>query len=54
MRNKEAVRPGEEAVFVFSGRTPKKGGTYSGQWEVRLTGNVLMNPPLTITFFVFE
>ncbi len=54
MKNTEPVKPGEDAVFVFRGRTPRKGGLYSGQWEVRLAGDVLIETPLTISFFAYE
>jgi hypothetical protein len=54
MKNTDPVKPGEDAVFVFRGRTPRKGGLYSGQWEVRLAGDVLIETPLTISFFAYE
>ena len=56
MSNTDPVKPGEDATFVFSGHTPKKGSLqpYSGNWEVRLAGDVLIDPPLTISFFVYE
>jgi hypothetical protein len=54
MQNKEPVKPGEDATFVFKGRTPRKGGLYSGQWEVRLAGDVLVDPLLTISFYAYE
>jgi len=54
MKNTEPVKPGEDAVFIFAGRTPKKGGQYSGAWEVRLAGDILIDAPLTISFFAYE
>jgi hypothetical protein len=54
MKNTGPVKPGEDATFVFKGRTPRKGGLYSGTWEVRLVGDVLIDPPLTISFFAYE
>jgi hypothetical protein len=54
MQNLEPVKPSENATFIFQGHTPKKGGLYSGTWEVRLAGDVLVANPLTISFFVFE
>ena len=54
MKNTTPVPPGEDATFVFSGVTPKKGGVASGTWEVRLVGDVLIPEPLTISFFVYE
>ncbi len=54
MKNTSPVKPGEDASFVFKGRTPRKGGLYSGTWEVRLVGDVLIDPPLTISFFAYE
>jgi serine/threonine protein kinase len=54
MQNQQAVKPGENATFIVAGHTPKKGGLDSGMWEVRLLGDVLVDPPLTISFFVYE
>jgi hypothetical protein len=56
MLNTDPVKPGEDATFVFNGHTPTKGSLqpYSGVWEVRLVGDVLVDPPLTISFFVYE
>ena len=54
MKNTEPVKPGQDAVFIFQGRTPKKGGQYNGVWEVRLAGDVLIDAPLTISFYAYE
>ncbi len=54
MQNQAPVKPGEDATFVFAGRTPLRGGLYSGQWEVRLLGGVLIDEPLTISFYAYE
>ena len=54
MKNTEPVKPGDDARFVFRGHTPKKGNLYSGQWEVRLAGDVLVEPLLTISFYAYE
>lgn len=54
MRSTSPVKPGEDAIFIFRGRTPSKGGLYKGTWEVRLAGDVLIDKPLTISFFAYE
>jgi serine/threonine-protein kinase len=55
MENKDPVPPGGEAKFIFKGRTPAKGGTYTGKWEVRLgPDNKLLDPLLDISFFTYE
>ncbi len=54
MKNNTLVKPGEDAIFVFRGHTPRKGGLYNGQWEVRLAGDVLVEPMLTISFYAYE
>jgi serine/threonine protein kinase len=54
MKNTSPVKPGEDAIFIFRGRTPRKGGLHKGTWEVRLVGDLLINTPLTISFFAYE
>jgi hypothetical protein len=54
MQNLQPVKPGDNATFNFQGHTPKRGGLYSGVWEVRLAGDVLIAQPLTISFFAYE
>jgi serine/threonine-protein kinase len=56
MTNNTPVAPSQKATFDFIGHTPKKGSLqpYSGTWEVRLKDGVLVEPPLTISFFVYE
>lgn len=54
MSNTAPVRPGEEARFPLRGRTPAQGGVRVGQWEVRTSGNVLIQPRLSVAFFVFQ
>jgi hypothetical protein len=48
------VKPGQEAHFVFKGQAPARGGVYTGQWEVRSSGNVLVKPVLEISFFFYQ
>jgi len=47
------VRPGEEAVITFEGRTPAKGGTITGTWILQTPGQNRIDPPLDITIRVF-
>jgi len=55
MENTDPIPPGGEARFTFRGHTPRKGNTYSGLWEVRLSpDNKLLDPALTISFFAYE
>jgi serine/threonine protein kinase len=54
MKNTEPVKPNQDAVFDFDGHTPRRGGLYSSVWEVRLAGDILLDPPLTISFFAYE
>ncbi len=55
MENTDPIPPGGEARFTFRGHTPRKGNTYSGIWEVRLSpDNKLLDPALTISFFAYE
>ncbi len=54
MVNADPVRPGGEARFVLSGTTPSRGGVYTGRWEFRLAGGVLVEPVVAISFFVFQ
>jgi serine/threonine-protein kinase len=54
MKNTSLVKPGEDAIFIFKGRTPRKGGLYKSTWEVRLAGDLLIDTPLTISFFAYE
>ena len=54
MKNTDPVKPNEDATFGFIGHTPKRGGLSSGQWEFRLAGDILVNPPLTIGFYAYE
>jgi len=49
------IKPGDLASFTFIGHTPKRGGTYTGTWEIRLSpDNRLLDPLLSITFFTYE
>ncbi len=49
------IKPGDVLTFTFIGHTPKRGGTYTGMWEVRLSpDNRLLDPLLPITFFTYE
>ncbi len=49
------IPPNSEAHFSFKGHTPRKGGLYSGLWELRLApDNKLVDPPLTIQFYAYE
>lgn len=53
--NTSPVAPGDVANFTFNGHTPRKGGLYSGTWEVRLyPDNKLLDPLLTIQFYGYE
>jgi serine/threonine protein kinase len=54
MNNTVPVKPNQDATFTFVGRTPARGGLYSGIWEVRLKDDVLIDQPLTISFFAYE
>lgn len=55
MENDQPVPPNSEARFIFKGHTPRKGGLYTGNWEVRLyPDNKLLDPLLPITFFAYE
>jgi eukaryotic-like serine/threonine-protein kinase len=54
MENKTPVPPNGEARFIFKGRTPVKGGLYTGKWEVRLADGKLLDPLLNISFFAYE
>lgn len=55
MDDQQPIPPGGEAHFTFNGHTPKRGGTYTGNWEVRLyPDNKLLDPLLTISFFTYE
>jgi len=55
MENTQNVPPNGEAKFIFKGRTPRKGGVYTGKWEVRLgSDNKLLDPLLEISFFAYE
>ncbi len=55
MESQEPVPPNSEAKFTFKGHTPRKGGLYTGNWEVRLyPDNKLLDPLLPITFFAYE
>jgi serine/threonine-protein kinase len=49
------IQPGDLATFTFIGHTPKRGGTYAGNWEVRLSpDNRLLGPLLPISYFTYE
>ena len=49
------IKPGDLVTFNFIGHTPKRGGNYTGTWEVRLSpDNRLLTPLLPITFFAYE
>jgi len=55
MDNPQPVPPNTEAHFTFKGHTPRKGGLYSGNWEVRLyPDNKLLDPLLTLQFYAYE
>lgn len=51
----DLIRPGEDARFIMRGRAPDRPATpvQTGRWEVRLTGNVLVPPPVEISFYVY-
>ena len=51
---RERVNVGEDVTLTFSGRTPRTGATYSGVFELRTPGQILIGQPLTITVQVFE
>jgi hypothetical protein len=51
---RERVNVGEDVTVIFAGRTPRIGATYSGVWELRTPGQILIGEPLTITVRVYE
>ncbi len=51
---RERVEVGATYILTFSGRTPDKGDTYMGQWELRTPGQIVIGQPLSISVFVFE
>ncbi|MCC7205955.1 MAG: protein kinase [Anaerolineae bacterium] len=55
MSSADAVQPGEDARFILRGRAPDRPSTpvQTGRWEVRLTGSVLVPPPLDLSFYVY-
>ena len=51
---RERVNVGEDAAVTFAGRTPRTGALYTGIWELRTPGQILIGTPLTISVQVFE
>ncbi len=51
---RDRVNVGEDVTLTFSGRTPRTGAAYSGLFELRTPGQILIGAPLTITVKVFE
>lgn len=51
---RERISPGDELVMCFRGRTPRTGRAYTGIWELRTPGQILIGDPFEITVDVFE
>ena len=51
---RERVNVGEDVAVTFAGRTPRTGALYTGIWELRTPGQILIGTPLTISVQVFE
>lgn len=51
----DRVNVGEIAIITIRGRTPARGGTYQGEWELRTPGQLLIGrEPITIRAQVYE
>jgi hypothetical protein len=48
------VNPSEELVLCLRGRTPQTGALYSGTFELRTPGQILIGQPMEITVNVYE
>lgn len=51
---RERINPGEELALCFRGRTPRTGRLYTGVWELRTPGQLLIGDQFKITVNVFE
>jgi hypothetical protein len=51
---RERINPGQELALCFQGVTPRTGGLYTGVWELRTPGQILIGDPFEITVNVFE
>lgn len=51
---RERVEPGDELVLCLRGETPATGRVYTGTWELRTAGQVLIGEPFELSVSVFE
>lgn len=51
---RERINPSEELVICFRGTTPRTGGLYTGTWELRTPGQIIIGEPFRISVNVFE
>ncbi len=51
---RERINPSEELVLCFRGTTPRTGGLYTGTWELRTPGQIIIGDQFRISVNVFE